>query len=184
MPGSLGDYDSTFSKHVASLNPKTFLDVGCGSGNNGRLVRSVLPELSHVHAIEPTEDYIEQFFLNDIYDHVFNCTVQDFLKQDIELIYDVAYCSDMLEHLFLSEAIDTIDTLLYCCRWVILKWPTNSNQGWYDGNYYEKHKSNIQLNDLQRFNIHHYSKIRVEGAVEYHYCVISGFHAPMAALPL
>lgn len=184
MPGSLSDFDDVLRGHLSSLNPDRFLDVGCGSGNYGRLARSVLPELYRVHAIEPTTKYIEEYNLDGIYDKVFNCTIQDFLKQDIEDIYDVAFCSDMLEHLFLSEAIDTIDTLLYCSRWLIIKWPSGMNQGWYEGNYFEKHKCNITLNDLQRFNIHYYSKIRVDRIAEYHYAVISGMHTHLPHLPL
>ena len=184
MPGSLPDFDGIFANHLVSLRPGRFLDVGCGSGNYGRLARSVLPEPSCLHAIEPTESYIKEFYLDTIYDKIYNCPVQDFLKQDIEGIYDVAYCSDMLEHLFLSEAIDAIDTLLYCSRWVILKWPTGVNQGWHEGNYYEKHKCNITLYDLQRFNIHYYSTIRINHAAEYHYCVISGMHTHQPHLPL
>lgn len=184
MPGSLPDFDEVFKNHLVSLNPGRFLDVGCGSGNYGRLARSVLPELSCSHAIEPTANYIKEFNLEDVYDKVYECTIQDFLKQEIEGIYDVAYCSDMLEHLFLSEAIDTIDALLYCSRWVVIKWPTGVNQGWHEGNYYEKHKCNIALNDLQRFNIHYYSKIRVDRVAEYHYAVISGMHTNQPALSL
>jgi trans-aconitate methyltransferase len=176
MPGSLADFDTVFINHITQLNPNSFLDVGCGEGNYGNLVRNTLPNITHLHAVEPTDVYIENYQLNAKYDRVYNCPVQDFLKQEIDLIYDIAYCSDMLEHLFLSEAIDTIDSLLYCSRWVIAKWPTNVSQGWWEGNYYEKHKSNIKLADLQRFNIHYYAKVTPDPGVEYHYCVISGFH--------
>lgn len=177
MPGSLPCFDEVFTQHITKLNPTSFLDVGCGAGNYSQVVKNAVPSIQHIHAIEPTESYIEQFDLNNKYDRVYNCSIQDFLKQDIDLIYDVAFCSDMLEHLFLSEAIDTIDSLLYCCRWVIAKWPTNVGQGWYEGNYFEKHKCNIVLNDLQRFNIHYYEKLNPDPGVDYHYCVISGFHS-------
>lgn len=175
MPGSLPNFDDTLVRHLRDLNPRSFLDVGCGDGNYAPLVRDTLPSIEHLHAIEPSPEYTQ--CRDGRYDKVYDCTIQDFLKQDISVIYDVAYCSDMLEHLFLSEAIDTIDSLLYCCRWVIAKWPTNVSQGWYEGNYYEKHKSNIELTDLQRFNIHYYAKISPDQGMEYHYCVISGFHA-------
>ena len=176
MPGSLPNFDDKFAQHLVDINPNSFLDVGCGAGNYSHLVKSFVPNIEHLHAIEPTEQYITEYDLNSKYNKIYNCTIQDFLKQDIPIIYDVAYCSDVLEHLFLSEAIDTIDSLLYCCRWVIVKWPTNVNQGWCEGNYYEKHKSNMVLTDLQRFNIHYYAKLSPDYGMEYHYCVISGFH--------
>ena len=176
MPGSVGLFDKLLVEHITQIKPHTILDVGCGSGNY-RHMKAVAPPGATIEAIEPTEKYWTEFDLENKYDVLHKMTVQDFTKTDAKM-YDLVNCFDILEHLYLSEAIDTLETLTYCARNIIIAWPTNVSQGHWEGNPYEKHKSNMKLSDLTRFDITFYQKVPLEnfGNMMYHYAHIKGIH--------
>ena len=180
MPGSLRILDDHLKERLQIINRtlpiKSILDVGAGDGAYAGYLKDICPE-AKLHAVEPTESYVTEYDLASKYDTVFPQTIREFLESDTPHIYDVARCGDVLEHLFLSEAIDTIECLLYCCRRVIVMWPTNASQGWWEGNKYEKHKSNFTLSDLSRFNVVSYLKVPIEGTGNYHYAEICGMHS-------
>lgn len=180
MPGSIRVLDDHLKQRLQYINIRqpinSVLDVGAGDGAYSWFLRENCPQ-AQLHAVEPTDTYIKDYELNDKYDKVFPVTIQEFLESDTPHIYDVARCGDVLEHLFLSEAIDTIECLLYCARRVIVMWPTNASQGWWEGNKYEKHKSNFTLSDLSRFNVVSYLKVPIEGTGNYHYAEICGMHS-------
>ena len=179
MPSSSNTFDHLLLEDLKHIQKKSLLDVGAGMGVYPEIIKSALPgEVHEFHAVEPTEKYILEYKLNQKYDVVYPQTIQEFTKT-VEKIYDVILCSDVLEHLYLSEAIDTIDCLTYNCRHLIMMWPTYQNQGLYEGNYYEKHKCNIFLKDLQRFDIVHYKSQKMDPPRPfpvYHYALIEGMH--------
>ena len=179
MPSSSNNFDEVLLADLRKIQHSSLLDVGCGMGVYSEIIKNVFPdETIEMHAVEPTEKYITEYNLKEKYDVVFNETIQDFTKK-VEKIYDVILCSDVLEHLYLSEAIDTIDCLTYNCRHLIMMWPTGQNQGWYEGNYFEKHKCNISLIDLKRFDIRHYKNELLDPPTYipvYHYALIKGIH--------
>jgi 2-polyprenyl-3-methyl-5-hydroxy-6-metoxy-1,4-benzoquinol methylase len=177
MPGSVGKFNDLIYKFLEEIKPTSILDVGVGAGSYGKLIKNIYPNTT-VTGIEPTESYIGQYNLDQVYDSIHVTTIQEYIKGDVG-IHDVVLCIDVLEHLFLSEAIDMLEALTYHSKWIILAWPNDVNQNWVDGNYYEKHKSNMVLSDLQRFDVHQYKKVRLEssGRQNYNFAVISGMHS-------
>lgn len=182
MPGSVGLFDDLLVSHITKIRPHSILDVGCGSGNY-RHMKAVAAPGATIEAVEPTERYWSEYDLENKYDVVHKMTIQDFTKTDCKF-YDVAVCLDILEHLYLSEAIDTLETLTYCAHNIIIAWPTNVNQGHWEGNPYEKHKSNMTLSDLARFDITFYQKVPLEdvGNAMYHYACIKGIHGKYSSI--
>ena len=73
---------------------RTLLDVGCGSGAFGRLVRSIRPDME-LWAVEP--DPASARAAEDGFDHVI---VGQFPNQELPRGYfDVVMCADVLEHM-------------------------------------------------------------------------------------
>lgn len=178
MPGSVGLFNQLLENHISKIAPNYILDVGCGSGSYSDMFKRVAPD-AILEAVEPTEKYWSEYNLHNKYHTLHKMEIQEFTKQDNK-IYDVIVCFDILEHLYLSEAIDTLECLTYCSRDIIIAWPTNVNQGNHEGNPYEKHKSNMKLSDLTRFDITFYQKVPLDNfdndIMMYHYAHIKGIH--------
>jgi hypothetical protein len=183
MPFSLDAFNSVISGHISKIAPSSILDVGAGAGKYGRIIRTLLPE-TIIEAIEPTQKYIDEYKLNDLYNNVNCTTIQEFSRDNSRNRYNAVIFGDVLEHFFRSEAIDYIDYFLYRSDWVFVLWPTFMPQDDAMGNSYEIHKSNFSLIDLAaKFDIHHYEKKfgwyhwnNPEFThCEYNYCLMKGY---------
>lgn len=158
MPYSLDIFNKHVGNYVSKVNPTSVLDVGAGAGKYRDIVTSACPGAA-IDAIEPFDQYINQFNLRSKYRNVFNTSMEDFFAIDVVHKYDIIMFGDVLEHLYLQEAIGMIDAALYRCRFAFLIWPTNLPQdGDNYGNVYEMHKCNFFLKDLDRFNVQYYNK--------------------------
>lgn len=162
MPYSLDIYTKDISNHLDAISPNTILDVGAGMGKYAHLIRSVLGNRPIIDAIEPTAEYASKFKLHEMYRNVFIKDVMAFARQDLSHKYDLCIMGDVLEHLFLYEAIGVLDALLYKCKFIMVIWPTNLPQDNEFDNAYEMHKSNFTIADLTRFNIQCYKTTFVE----------------------
>ena len=180
MPWSVGLFNNLLETHIAKIEPTNILDVGCGSGSYSEMFKRVAPD-AVLEAVEPTERYWSEYDLMHKYHLLHKMPIQEFTKLDTK-IYDVIVCFDILEHLYLSEAIDTIECLRYCSRNIIIAWPTDVPQGNHEGNQYEKHKSNMTLSDLMRFDITFYQKVPLDHNAMYHYACIRGVHGGYSSI--
>lgn len=178
MPFSSNTFDTVLTDHIVRLGGPV-LDVGAGAGKNGNLIK---PHNIECHALEPTVKYITDYQLGKIYSRIYPLDIQNYIKTHPTNRYNVAVFGDVLEHLFLTEALDIIDYFCYRTNWLILIFPTNLPQDDIHSNYYEVHKCNLSLKDLSRFDVAYYLKNSgwpVDGGnrCEFHYYVIKGYFA-------
>lgn len=158
MPHSANTFDSILQEHVVSLKPASILDIGAGSGKNGKLIREA-GYTNNLDCLEPTHSYVTDYNLNSIYNTVYPYSITQFVDTVYKFNYDLVVCGDVLEHLFRSQVIDYIDYFLYKCKWMIIIWPNNMPQDDYGNNPYEIHKSNFTINDLtEKFDVQFYLK--------------------------
>ena len=143
MPHSSSAFDHILLDHIKQINPSTILDVGVGAGKYGSIIKNS-GFAGQIDGIEPTESYRTEFDLDSKYSTIFPVTLQEFMTRPA-FNYDVAIFGDVLEHLYRSQAIDTIDYFLYKCNWLIVIWPNNMPQGAEGDNAYEIHKSNFTI---------------------------------------
>lgn len=181
MPSSVNYFNDIFSKQILSYSPQKVLDVGCGHGKWGRIVRELIPDCE-IHAVEPEKSYLENFprqndkGLHDVYDKIFNKDILSFIKEDMigEERYDIVICGDILEHMFLSEALDVTNFFSYRCGWLIAQFPTHAAQHAVDGITWEVHKSNLDISNFTQYNIQYYIKYKnIQEGVFHHYILMS-----------
>lgn len=176
MPFSSNTFDDIFTDQIARLDGPV-LDIGAGAGKYGK----ILKEKNIIcDAVEPTLDYINRYGIVDIYRNVYNCNLQNYIQNYSHNRYNVTIFGDIIEHLFLTEAIDIIDYFCYRSNWIILILPTKLPQDDVEHNYYEVHKCNLTLRDLSRFDIVYYLcnggwLVGGENRCEFHYYVIKGY---------
>lgn len=121
---------------IIELNPKTVLDVGAGQGVYLNLIRESLGQNVIVSAVEVWKPYIDQFNLQNRYDHLYPIDVREMIDFD----YDLVILGDILEHMTELDAIALWDRISKKARYAIISIPIiHYHQDAINGNPYEVH---------------------------------------------
>lgn len=101
--------------------PSKALDVGCGYGKHGVLLREYLYPTPIVDGVEAWEPYVKQNKLEGIYDTLY---VSDVLDLDNETLdeYDLVVMGDVIEHIEKDKALDLLDRIK---GWIVIATPFN-----------------------------------------------------------
>jgi trans-aconitate methyltransferase len=187
MPTSVNAFNDEFVNLVRAVNPYFALDVGCGKGKNAFLIRHATPNCV-VDGIEAEQVYIREHKLHELYNQVYNVDAKEFFGKNTSKKYDLIVMTDVIEHLFLGDAIGLVDAMLYKTKALILVWPTNLPQDNEWDSHFEMHLSNIKLSDLTRFNIVYYKKCYLESRnnvpIDMHISLIMGHSVDPANNPI
>lgn len=99
--------------------PKKILDVGCGYGKHGVLLREYVHPTPEVHGVEAWEPYVDAHRLRGIYDHLI---VGDALNLRAEQLdqFDMVVMGDVIEHMEKGAALDFLGRIR---GWVIIATP-------------------------------------------------------------
>lgn len=101
--------------------PKRILDVGCGYGKYGVLLREYLDPTPIVDGVEAWEPYVRDHNLKNMYNHLYVDDVCN-LAQDTLDLYDMVVMGDVIEHIEKDKAIDLLSRIK---GWVIIATPFN-----------------------------------------------------------
>ena len=179
MPNSIRYFDHVFADQIQKMRPTKMLDIGAGYGKYGRMTKKYVPSC-HRTAIEPVKKYIEDYRLDQVYDEIVNTDLFSAIKDGYfdNKDYNVVTLGDVLEHMFLSQALDVINYLSYKTEWIVIQYPTQLNQPAIGGVEWERHLSNFSINDFARYNIQYYTQIKdpedtPSGIARHHYLVIA-----------
>lgn len=102
-----------------SVTPKRILDVGCGAGKHGVLLREYLDPMPIVDGVEAWEPYVEKYNLRGIYSKLFIDDVTN-LSQEILDQYDLVVMGDVIEHIEKNAAIQLLDRIK---GWIVIATP-------------------------------------------------------------
>lgn len=124
---------------IASLSPRTILDIGAGAGTWRRL---------HPHgrwtAVEVWEPYVDRYGLRSLYDDVI---VGDARTVDLGGPYDLAIAGDVLEHV--PDPLALFQRLRGVADHVVVQIPVvHWPQGEVDGNPHEAHVAEVDAEGL------------------------------------
>jgi len=132
------------------IDVRSALDVGCGRGIMGALLR-IYRDPERVVAIEafrPSIDFVKKL---GIYDEVIE---QDITKAPIpydDKSFDLVLCLEVIEHLEKKEGLKLLDELTRVGKRVIVSTPgVYSQQPMFDGNPYQVHKSHYSVRELEK----------------------------------
>jgi len=136
MPFSTGEGKPESKEFLISNLPADaiILDVGPGSGTYAKLLADTGFILD---AVEAWPKYIEEYGLNEKYRTVYQHEIQTF---NYPQMYDAIIFGDVLEHLSVIEAQETLATAMKHSNIVLISIPWESPQDAYKGCHYEIHK--------------------------------------------
>ena len=176
MPSSDPQHIPFILQHAMRLKPRTVLDIGCGYGKWGVLLREYLelwaqpPRVTReewavrIYAIEPCEEYIGpvhravygEIFVQDMFDHM---VTTGYKAQHCQRSYGLILAIDVLEHMERAMCEEVMLWIKERCKAAILSIPLGNN--WLGANAafiekypYEEHKSAWEHDDVMlRFNV-------------------------------
>ena len=136
-----------------------FLDVGCGAGWYGDIIREThgldpakydpsqaVPYVVQLDAVEAFVEYIIRYNLKDKYDRI--------IMEDITRVYDevgdydLIVMGDVIEHLEMDDAIEVVNGLLPHCRFLWGALPLEVGRPWSTG--YKQCEEEWQENTFNR----------------------------------
>lgn len=100
-------------------SPGIVLDVGCGYGKHGVLLREYLHPTPIVHGVEAWEPYVTANRLRGIYDKLIVGDVLEMTKKQLDK-YDMVVMGDVIEHLEKEAAIELLSRIR---GWVVIATP-------------------------------------------------------------
>lgn len=152
MPSSHFHLIPTILATLGRYPEKTFLDLGCGSGKYGMLIKEYLSP-KKIDGLDVHQDYI-----NDLHYAVYDCIyVQDVMTFDFtKEIYDMYLVLNILDHLTRENALLLMEKIPGD---MLIAVP----QTWYQDDHediWEKHKSFWKKEDFdelfgQRYRVEH-----------------------------
>jgi hypothetical protein len=178
MPSSAPVLLSPIVNLVMKLRPASVLDVGCGAGKWGVLVREYLDwwgegatgaRRTRIDAVEIHEPYIGPLHAA-VYDHLNIGDVCDFFVES-ELsqahgcwcpmipcgllnVYDLILCLDVIEHFTREQGLRFLEAAARRCRTLLVSTPqAPSPQGAVFGNEHERHVSRWGPQDFEPFGV-------------------------------
>ena len=157
MPYSSDVWNDDVRRVLRGLKPNArVLDIGAGAGKYGRMAREERDDIGHLIAVEPTEKYIEQFGLRDVYDEISTEDALNFLEGAAQHYddyrFDLAILGDVLEHLRFSDGVDLLQMLSYRAADIVVLTPPDCPQ-WFGPNNFENHRSSWETADFNRWRI-------------------------------
>lgn len=148
MPYSDDRTNEKFLEIIKSIQQiKTFLDLGCGAGKCGKIVKSVYPQSSGI-GLDAVPAYQHTYQLNSVYNEFVSSDLCDYIFSNLDRWWDLVVFGDVLEHLKKSKGIDVLNALSYMTSNIIVVYPDGYKQGALEGHEEERHLSRWMPNDF------------------------------------
>ena len=122
---------------IKKIDPMVILDLGCGSGAYGQVLKTENPELEII-GVDGCFKYLTSVFCLKSYSARIHMDIVDFLNSSIEVKQDLTLCMDVIEHFEKDEAWGLLENLPTP---LIISTPLyDYPQGTVEGNPLEEHK--------------------------------------------
>lgn len=137
---------------VKDQKPRSVLDVGCGNGKYGLLLREYIPYLVWTEGVEAFADNYRKPHMATLYNDLHLGDFLDYDKYHIERSkFDVVLMVDVLEHFTKKNGWKALEKALTMAPKVIISTPKDfMEQGAVHGNPYERHLSHWKKQEIQK----------------------------------
>jgi hypothetical protein len=125
--GFFRDWLINFAK---PLGFSRFLDVGCGAGTYGKIIREVFDKGVQVDAVEIFSEYVNRYNLHRIYDGIITSDIRDKRIREHIADYDLIILGDVLEHLEMSDAVAVVNAMAEKAKFLWCALPLEIDRPW------------------------------------------------------
>ncbi|MBF0627504.1 MAG: class I SAM-dependent methyltransferase [Magnetococcales bacterium] len=140
MPDSFKVFDVMVTELVRKMKPTTFLDIGCGYGKYGMILRSEMPSCVRV-GVEVEPQYVSRFRLDLLYNEIRVIDAASLVRGDNNQNFDLVVIGDCIEHMPKSQGIDLLNFLTYRSKCIVVLAPEFMTQNNLNGVDSEAHIS-------------------------------------------
>ena len=151
MPVSSSSNKKPVIDLLKQFNCKNIFELGVGYGQFGKLIKNEIKE-SKIFGIEIFTKYFSKI-PKQCYEHLYNEDMRffDYKKICEEIKFDVVLAIDVIEHVERFEGELLINKLIDMFPMIIISVPIVDNeQGAFQGNEYEIHRTQWKTNELQK----------------------------------
>lgn len=129
--------DFVTSYIVKEIDPEVVMDLGCGSGAYGKVLKRKIPNV-HMIGLDGCFKYLTSMYCLGAYEARIHMDIMDYLMGPVYVCQDLTICMDVIEHFEKTEAITVMNHLP---EPAIISTPLfDYEQGMIEGNPLEEHK--------------------------------------------
>ena len=132
------------------INVKSLIDIGCGRGIIGAIVR-IYRELNRLVGIDIFKPYLDFCHKINVYDELYELDLRKIPLPFDEKEFDVAACIEVIEHVPKENGLKLLKELERIAKIVIVSAPNVFfYQKAYDNNPFQKHVSEWRVKDFTK----------------------------------
>lgn len=171
-------FDACISQVVSKVLPHSIMELGCGQGKFGTMLKSYLPEtkITAVQKVFATSDI--EHLQNCGYGKVIDQDIMEYYREGFDENYDLIVALDVIEHFLYSDILSIINFSLYRANYMLLVWPSEHPQN-ATSNAFDRHRASFDLKDLaDKFDIVFYTQTGFSNfhyVHRYHIVLLRGF---------
>lgn len=182
---SASSYDVCIRKLVEKSGAKDILELGCGQGKFGSLMKGATSalKLSAIQKIFNEEDIVSLKGIG--YNEIIDDDIMAYFRVGFDESYDMIVALDVIEHFMYSDVLSIINFALYRADYMLLVWPSAHPQNGIN-NSFDRHRASFELRDLtDKFDVVFYSQTgfaEMNCVHRYHIALLRG-HMNVKVLP-
>ena len=144
--------DPFTAEQLKSLVPKHVLDIGCGDGFYGKLVRHLLPH-AIVTGVDANPKWVKECSALNCYHEVLE---GDIVKLAPDISGELVIAGDILEHLEEADMKDVLFSLVANFKWVIVNSPLDFQPQEHEDSW-EIHRCGLNFKTFNTLDIQDYN---------------------------
>jgi hypothetical protein len=160
------------SQLINLMKPESILELGCGQGKFGELVKVNFNNAMKLKAVQKIFSADEQTFLNGKgYAEIIDSDIMAYYREGFDDHYNLIVALDVIEHFLYSDVISIINFSLYRADYMLLVWPSAHPQSAVT-NPFDRHRSSFE------FEVVFYSQTgfaQMNFMHRYHIALLRGF---------
>lgn len=171
-------FDACIRQVIAKVQPAEVLELGCGQGKFGSILREQVPgsRIKAVQKIFSAQDV--EHLQGRGYSEIIDRDIMEYYREGFDENYNLIVALDVIEHFLYSDIISIINFSLYRADYMLLVWPSEHPQS-ATSNAFDRHRASFDLKDLaDKFDVVFYTQTgfaQLHFVHRYHVVLLRGF---------
>ena len=179
LGSSSSQFDNCMRQLVGLVKPDRILELGCGHGKFGNLLKQAGLAPSLLVTVQKIFSQTDVQEIRSIgYHEIIDADIMEYFRTGFDEQYDMIVALDVIEHFLLSDIMSIINFALYRADYVLLVWPSAHPQG-ASTSIFDRHRASFEIRDLSdRFDIVFYAQTgfaQMHVVHRYHVALLRGF---------